>query len=52
MAARLGFDVVAEGIETAAHLQFLRAQGCELGQGYLFGRPVPAAEIGERLARS
>ncbi len=51
MALRLRFDVVAEGIETPRHVVFLREHGCELGQGYLFGRPVPAADITARLAK-
>jgi EAL domain-containing protein (putative c-di-GMP-specific phosphodiesterase class I) len=49
MARRLRFDVVAEGIESEQHVAFLREHGCEQGQGYLFGRPVPAAEIASRL---
>jgi len=52
MARRLSMDVVAEGIETEAHAEFLRQQGCELGQGFLYGRPVPAAAIAERLQRA
>ncbi|MFB4205288.1 EAL domain-containing protein [Arhodomonas sp. KWT2] len=44
MAASLGLRVVAEGIETEAQLAFLRTEGCELGQGFLFARPAePAA---------
>ena len=38
----LGLDVVAEGIETEAALDWLTAAGCDVGQGYLFSRPVPA----------
>ena len=33
---------MAEGVETPEHLAFLRSQGCEEYQGYLFSRPVPA----------
>ena len=43
MAHRLGLQVIAEGIETDYQLNFLRDQGCELGQGYLLGKPLPAA---------
>jgi diguanylate cyclase (GGDEF)-like protein len=41
---RLGLQAVAEGIETSAQRARLERQGCDLGQGYLFGRPKsPAA---------
>jgi diguanylate cyclase (GGDEF)-like protein/PAS domain S-box-containing protein len=49
MAQRLQFDVVAEGIETERHVDFLRQNGCEQGQGYHFGRPVPASAMTPRL---
>jgi diguanylate cyclase (GGDEF)-like protein len=42
IAERMGMKVVAEGIETTEQADFLRRAGCTLGQGYLFGRPVPA----------
>ena len=38
----LGLKIQAEGIETEEQLQFLQQQNCTLGQGYWFGRPVPA----------
>jgi EAL domain-containing protein (putative c-di-GMP-specific phosphodiesterase class I) len=41
----LGFDVVAEGVETEGQRQFLLNQGCVFFQGYLFGRPVPVTEF-------
>lgn len=41
----LGLRVVAEGIETEEQLEFLRSHKCNLGQGYLFSRPVPAKMI-------
>ncbi len=49
IARQLGLKVVAEGIENPADAAFLSAHGCEKGQGYLFGRPVPAAVFAERL---
>ncbi|MCY7375923.1 MAG: EAL domain-containing protein [Pyrinomonadaceae bacterium] len=44
LAKTLRLDVIAEGIETIHQLHQLRILGCEYGQGYLFSRPVPAAE--------
>jgi len=43
-AAEVGMEVVAEGIETAAELDTLRALGVETGQGFLLGRPGPIPE--------
>ncbi|WP_414985730.1 putative bifunctional diguanylate cyclase/phosphodiesterase [Acidovorax sp.] len=45
LAASLDLDVVAEGVETAGQLAFLRLHGCEGFQGYLFGRPGPVEDI-------
>ena len=45
LAHNLGMHVVAEGIEHPAQLALLRSIGCEYGQGYLFARPVDAAEL-------
>jgi EAL domain-containing protein (putative c-di-GMP-specific phosphodiesterase class I) len=50
MAIALDLQSIAEGIETPAQLALIRDLGCELGQGYLFSRPVPAAEISALLA--
>lgn len=44
MAHSFGMSVIAEGVETKDQLEFLRALGCEEFQGYLFSRPLPAAE--------
>lgn len=41
----LNFQVTAEGIETAEQYEFLRAAGCDSGQGYWIGRPMPAAQF-------
>lgn len=46
----LGLQVVAEGVETAAQVRPLRAVHCDLGQGYHFGRPVPAPAAEALLA--
>ena len=45
LAHNLRLGVVAEGVETAAQLDFLRAQGCDTVQGYLYSRPVPADDF-------
>jgi EAL domain-containing protein (putative c-di-GMP-specific phosphodiesterase class I) len=42
---------LAEGIETRGEYEFLRANGCRLAQGFLFSRPVPAAEIPALVGR-
>ncbi|MCU1691667.1 MAG: putative diguanylate cyclase/phosphodiesterase with sensor, partial [Frankiales bacterium] len=41
----LGLVVVAEGIEETEQLQSLQVMGCDLGQGFLFSRPVPPGEL-------
>ncbi|WP_439860709.1 putative bifunctional diguanylate cyclase/phosphodiesterase [Pseudomonas sp. MBLB4136] len=51
MAHNLKLKVVAEGIESAAQLGFLRRQQCDIGQGYLFDRPIPGRELIDRLKR-
>jgi EAL domain-containing protein (putative c-di-GMP-specific phosphodiesterase class I)/ActR/RegA family two-component response regulator len=45
----LGMRVVAEGVETMEQFEFLRAQGCDVAQGYLFSRPLPATQLVEWL---
>ncbi|CAD5375177.1 Bifunctional diguanylate cyclase/phosphodiesterase [Rubrivivax sp. A210] len=51
LAHSLGMRTLAEGVETAAQLEFLRCQGCDEVQGYYFGRPMPAAEFEAWLQR-
>jgi diguanylate cyclase (GGDEF)-like protein/PAS domain S-box-containing protein len=46
----LSLRTSAEGVETAGQLAFLRAEGCQEAQGFLFSRPVPAAAIDLCLA--
>jgi diguanylate cyclase (GGDEF)-like protein/PAS domain S-box-containing protein len=45
LAHQLQMEVVAEGVETEYQREFLEAQGCDLLQGHLLGRPVPRDEI-------
>jgi diguanylate cyclase (GGDEF)-like protein len=47
----LGLTIIAEGIEEPGQLEQLRAMGCQLGQGFLMGRPVPPDEL-ESLLRA
>lgn len=42
---KLGMKVLAEGVETEEQLEFLRAEGCGYGQGFLIGKPMPARDI-------
>ena len=52
LARALKLRTVAEGIETREQLRLVRAQGVDVGQGYLFGRPQPAAAYGELPMRT
>ncbi len=49
MAHALGKIVVAEGVETAEQLDFLRERGCDLAQGYYLARPMSVTQISELL---
>jgi len=50
LAHSLGLEVVAEGVETTAQLDILRAQGCRLIQGYLFAKPMGCRALVHALA--
>ena len=41
----LGLEVVAEGVETVEQRDYLTALGCDILQGYLYSRPIPAGQI-------
>jgi diguanylate cyclase (GGDEF)-like protein len=43
----LGLEIVAEGVESQATWDVLRAQGCTLAQGYFIGKPMPAGDLAE-----
>ena len=45
----LGYQPIAEGVETEAQAASLLAMGCNLGQGYLFAKPLEASKIVEHL---
>jgi EAL domain-containing protein (putative c-di-GMP-specific phosphodiesterase class I)/CheY-like chemotaxis protein len=45
IAAKLGIDAVAEGVATREEVQLLRQLGCRIGQGFFFGKPLPADDF-------
>jgi len=44
MSHELGFKVVTEGVENETVVELLKAQGCDYAQGFLYARPMPAAQ--------
>ena len=50
LAHELGKEVVAEGVETQADAAYLRSIGCEYGQGYYYGEPMPPKDVADLLA--
>jgi EAL domain-containing protein (putative c-di-GMP-specific phosphodiesterase class I) len=52
LARALSLTLVAEGIETEEALRTLQGLGAEVGQGYLFARPLPSEQLEEYLAQS
>jgi EAL domain-containing protein (putative c-di-GMP-specific phosphodiesterase class I) len=51
LAQNLNLEIIAEGVETQAQAEWLRALGCPIFQGYLFARPLVAEAATEHLAR-
>ena len=51
MAKDIGMKTLAEGVETAEQLEFLKEIGCGLIQGYYYGKPEPPTEVFEHLAQ-
>lgn len=51
MAHNFGCRAVAVGISTASDLQFLTQLGCDMGQGYLLGKPMTAQQLDALVAR-
>jgi diguanylate cyclase (GGDEF)-like protein len=52
LAAALGMETVAEGVESPAQREFLIERGCTYGQGFLLGRPAPARDLEPLLRRA
>ena len=51
MSQQLHFTVVAEGVESPAQAELLRGAGCQLLQGFLYSKAIPAPDFGALLAR-
>lgn len=49
MVRKLGLEVVAEGVETQAQYKALLQHHCDIGQGYLFAKPLPTANLADSL---
>ncbi|MES0327589.1 MAG: EAL domain-containing protein, partial [Gammaproteobacteria bacterium] len=47
----MGFQVLAEGVETEDQLNYLKEHGCDEVQGYFYSRPIPADEL-EKLCKN
>ena len=49
MVNRLGYETIAEGVETEEQYQYLKDIGCEVIQGFLFSKPIPGEKVEELL---
>ena len=49
LAKQLGMPVITEGVETEAQVKFLTEMGCEIFQGYYFGKPMPVEEFEQKF---
>ena len=49
LSKRLNMATTAEGVETQDQLQFLKREGCDEAQGYYIGRPMPAADLIDKI---
>ncbi len=52
LSQQLGLDTIVEGVETREQLDLLRTAGCSIGQGYLFSKPLPNADMIAYLRRA
>ncbi len=52
MAHGIGLEVIAEGVETVEQFEFLRSAGCDVVQGYLFGKPISPNNFSNLLCRT
>ena len=52
LSKQLGLSVIAEGIENGATADLLATMGCEEGQGYYFGRPLPVSDLEKQFSLS
>lgn len=52
MAKWLNLPVIAEGVETLEHVEYLRSVGCYNGQGYFFAKPFPMSEYEDRVSNA
>jgi len=49
LGASFGMTIIAEGVETAEQLEFLRTRGCDEAQGYYFSKPLAADKVADKL---